>query len=279
MPLRLLSALSGIVLLLAAPILAIAQDATPAPGLVPQVTPAAGQPTPAAARCPAPAGYSATGVGVGLDAAFTPGPVISFGLPLPAGAVRDASALGITVAGQPVSAKVKVLLSDLDAGGTAVGVRAVLVQLPTSVLQNRCGEVDVAWQGGGVTVSGDAVPFADTSAESDEVADTATYTVEKQNGVATLVTKDHQSKTLFTARELAVLATFPPGYLAATGILGHQVDAAAIGSDLAGLKFVSEAITPFGLSATYQEGYPVNASMVIDPTDPNNGYEGWLYDR
>ena len=52
-----------------------------------------------------------------------------------------------------------------------------------------------------------------------------------------------------------------------------------IGPDLAGLRFISDAVTPFGLSAMYQETYPINAAKVIDPTDPEEGYEGWLYDR
>lgn len=55
--------------------------------------------------------------------------------------------------------------------------------------------------------------------------------------------------------------------------------ASAIDADLAGLRFISDAVTPFGLSAMYQESYPIHAAFVVDPSDPEAGYEGWLYDR
>src|SRR5689334_21064261 len=60
--------------------------APPAPPALAAGTPAAGAPaTSAATHCPAPAGSSATGVAVELAATFTPGAVLSFGLPLPRG--------------------------------------------------------------------------------------------------------------------------------------------------------------------------------------------------
>ena len=246
----------------------------------PGVTPALGSPPPhQATRCPVPEGFAETGVTVGLEATFTPSDVVSFGLPLPAGAVRDASALRVSAGGKPVPTTVTVLLDEHDAGGTPVGVRSVLVQVPASVVQGECGQVEVAWRGGGVAVTEDPVPFAEVSAASDEVVDTATYTIEEQNGEAVLVTESRRPRVLFSAREPAVLATFPDGYLAATGILGPLVAASRIGPDLAGLEFISDQVTPFALSAMYQESYPINADMVIDPTDPEEGYEGWLYDR
>ncbi len=57
-----------------------------------------------------------------------------------------------------------------------------------------------------------------------------------------------------------------------------------IGPDLAGLKFMADQVTPFGLSAIYQESYALNPASVIGPNDTDekagiNGYEGWLYDR
>src|SRR5215211_4608851 len=50
---------------------------------VPTALPSAAPP---AAQCPAPAGYSDTGVRIGLARTSGPGPVVSFGLPLPPGA-------------------------------------------------------------------------------------------------------------------------------------------------------------------------------------------------
>lgn len=259
---------------LAVPAEILAQDVTPPSAATP-----ADYELPPATRCPAPTGFAATGVTVGLEAIFTPGEVISFGLPLPAGVVRDASALRVATAGEPVTATVAVLLQEHDATGAPVGVRAVLVQVPASVVEGGCGQVEVTWQGGGVEVTRDPVAFAEVSVASDEVVDVATYTIDAHDGEATLVATSRRPKVLFTAREPAVQPTFPAGYLAATGILGHQVAALEVEADLAGLRFVSDAVTPFGLSAMYQESYPIHADFVIDPNDPEDGYEGWLYDR
>jgi len=247
--------------------------------IVPDAMGASAQTVTPGGMCPAPEGWSGTGVTLGLEASFEPGEVISFGLPLPAGAVVDASTLGVTVAGEPVAATVTVLLDEHDPAGAVTGARAVLVQLPAEALDGDCGTVEVAWRGGGVTVTEEPVAFAGTSAPSDEAVDVAAYTIEEGDQGPELVTTDEHAQVFFTAREPAVLATFPAGYLAATGILGHQAASGAVGADLEGLRFVSEAVTPFGLSAMFQETYPVNAARVIDPTDPEDGYEGWLYDR
>jgi hypothetical protein len=281
MPSRLLTLLLGLAILLSVPSLVATRALPPVSAIASaQETPAGATPGPApATRCPAPEGFSDAGVTVGLEATFPPPDVVSFGLPLPAGVLSDAGTLRVTAGGQPVPATVAVLLDDLDAAGVRVGVRAVLVQFPSSILPEGCGSVELTWQGGGVTVTSEPASFAETSAASDEVVDQATYTIEERNGEAALVTSNRQSRVLFTAREPAVLATFPAGYLAATGIFGHQVAASQIGPDLAGLQFISDAVTPFGLSAMYQESYPINADKVIDPTDPDDGYEGWLYDR
>lgn len=243
----------------------------------PSVLPARAQDL--AVMCPTPADFSGSGVTVGLQATFPHGDVVSFGLPLPVGAVQDAASLAITQDGAPLDATVTVLLDDLDPAGTPVGVRSVLVQLSSSVVEDGCAEVAIAWQGGRVTVTDDPVPYADTSAASDEAADVATYSIEDGAAGPALVTTDRHTEVFYTSREPAVLATFPPGYLAATGILGQQIVAGDLGPELAGLQFISDAVTPFGLSAMYHEPYPLNAAKVIDPTDPEDGYEGWLYDR
>lgn len=193
--------------------------------------------------------------------------------------MSDARTLSVTVGGTPVPTTVTVLLRDYDADGRPVGIRSLLIQLPSSILDGPCRHVEVAWREGRATVTETAPRFTAVSAASNEVVDTADYTIERRNGTASLVTKNRHKKVLFRAREPRVQATFPAGYLAATGLLGPQVAAAQLGSDLAGLKFISDAVTPFGLSAMGQESYPLNAAFVADPTDPQNGYEGWLYDR
>lgn len=239
----------------------------------------AAAPSPPARHCPAPPAFSQTGVTVGLEATFAPGATVAFGLPLPPGAVTDARTMAVRANGQPVAATVTVLLRDYGADARSKGIHAVLVQVPAAVLHDGCGMVEVAWRGGGVTVGAAPPPFTERSAASNEAVETADYTIERRKGAATLVMTNRRAKTLFRAREPRVQATFPAGYLAATGILGPQMAAAELGRDQAGLRFISDAVTPFALSAMGQESYPLNAAFVADPTDPETGYEGWLYDR
>jgi hypothetical protein len=109
--------------------------------------------------------------------------------------------------------------------------------------------------------------------------DTTVRTITSSSGVNTLVEAPHVQKTLFIAREPYVLATFPDGYLAGTGILGQQVTAAeAHQPPFAGLSFLSDAVSAFGLSSMYAEGYALNPDpdSVVDPVA---NFEGWLYDR
>jgi hypothetical protein len=256
------------------------------PGLASSPLPSAAV-TPQVDPCSAALKFSATSVQVGLARTFTPGPAVSFGLPLPSGALTDLSALRVTANGAPVAATTKQLLAGYDPAGAPKGIRSVLVQLPASVLQGDCTAVEVSWQGGtaAAPAGGPGLqPYVAVSVETQELVQTATRTIERRNGVATLVETKREQRSLFTAREPAVLATFPAGYLGTTGILGPQVAASQIGPDLAGLKFITDQITPFGLSGMYQESYALHPDSVIGPNDTDeqkeiNGYEGWLYDR
>src|SRR5215203_3698204 len=130
-PHRLLSRLLGLAVLLAAPSLVVPHGLTLAPTTaIAQGTPANDAPlVPPATRCPAPAGYSVTGITVGLEATFAPAGMVSYGLPVPASTVSDASALKMSARGEPVPATVAVLLDEHDADGAPVGVRSVLVQI------------------------------------------------------------------------------------------------------------------------------------------------------
>lgn len=92
------------------------------------------------------------------------------------------------------------------------------------------------WQGGEVTVSETSTPFAETSAESQETVEQATYGLEEENGQATLTITDQEERVLFTSREPAVMANFPPGYLAATGLFGDLITVDQVGPDYAGLQ-------------------------------------------
>lgn len=257
---------------------------TPRAGVVPTAPPAAAA-TPGGG-CPTPAASSATGVRVGLARTFAVGAVISFGLPLPPGALADPATLRVAIGGTPIPATVRTLLRSYNADGAATGLRAVQVQLPASALRGDCAEAEITWRGSTVAPAGApaAQPYAAVSAPSPKTVTIATRTIRSQNGRATLVETERKERTIYTGREPTTLATFPPGYLAATGILGPQVAAGQIGPDLAGLKFISDQVTPFGLSGMFQEGYALNPDAVVGPEDLDEkaekfGYEGWLYDR
>jgi hypothetical protein len=245
-----------------------------------QTSGAAGTTGAAGTAAAPPATGFATGVRVHLQRTFAAPKVISFGLPVPPGAVKDASTVRFTMGGAPVDANVKPLLAEHDANGAPTGVRAVLVQVPASILAGDAAELDVAWSGAGRATGAAALAFgsADVSSESPEVVATATRTIQASGGTNKVVEGPRVDKTLFTAREPRVLATFPDGYLAATGILGRQVPASAMGpgTDAAGLAFLTEDARKFGASAMYAESYPLNPDGVVDPVA---NFEGWLYDR
>ncbi len=255
------------------------------PRLVPSPRPST---MPPPGQCPPPSGFSATSVRVGLARTAAAGPVVSFGVPLPPGAPADTSALRVVADGAPVAATTRVLLASYGPDGTPKGPRSVLIQLPAAVLQGDCAAVEVSWQGGVPAATPPPgpgpVPYLAVSVESPKTVTTATRSITSQGGQAKLVETKREQRVLFAAREPAVLATFPAGYLAATGLLGPLVDGGQLGPDFAGLQFMVDQATPFGLSASYQERYPLNPAAVIGPNDTNekagiNGYEGWLYDR
>src|SRR5439155_25877840 len=75
------------------------------PGIVPTMLPSA---LPPPVQCPRPVGFSAAGVRIGLARNFPPGPVISFGLPVPPGELADAGTLRVPAGCQPVEATVRV---------------------------------------------------------------------------------------------------------------------------------------------------------------------------
>jgi hypothetical protein len=215
-------------------------------------------------------------VRVPLQRTFAAPKVISFGLPVPPGAVKDPAAVRFTMGGAPVEANVKALLAEHDANGAPTGVRSLLVQVPATVLSGDAADLDVTWSGPGRATGVATMPFAsaDLSAESPEVVATATRTIQASGGTNKLVEGPRVDKTLFTAREPRVLATFPDGYLGATGLLGRQTAASA--SDAGGLAFMTDNARKFGASAMYEDGYPVNPAGVVDPVA---NFEGWLYDR
>lgn len=227
-----------------------------------------------------------TGVTIRLEKLAEPGDVLSFGLPLPPGAVLDARDVRVAVGGEAIAAVVEPTLFEHDADGAPKGVRAIVVQVPADRLTGDELEVEIAWSGEGPEPTTGRTPYEALSFDSPDIAPVAERTIEKVSGKATLIETKTEDRTLFVGREPRVLATYPPGYLASTGILGPQVtEAQAAAPAWAGLAFLSKAARDFSLSAMHAETYRLDAwqspsdayaGAVVDPVE---NYEGWLYDR
>jgi hypothetical protein len=222
------------------------------------------------------------GVTVRLSTVISGAQIISFGVPVPPGALAEASTVRVTAQGVPVAANVRELLAEHGPDGQRTGVRSILVQLPASALSGPTLDLRVHWKNGPGSAPGASFePFssAAVSADSAATATTATRTIQNANGQYSLVEGPPVVMNLFSGKEPRVLAEFPEGYLAMTGLLGQQsTRERASRPDMAGMRFLSDAFEKFALSAMYDETYALNPAedSVVDPV---KNYEGWLYDR
>jgi hypothetical protein len=223
--------------------------------------------------------WAATGVTVHLTRVI-PGPAtVSFGLPVPAGALASASDLKVTAAGAPVATRARSLIQRFDAQARPSGILSVLVQLPESVMRGADeADIVVGWTGGSAT-STDMKAFADetVSGKADEIAKIATRTIRATGSVNQLVETGTEDRIMFSARMPRILATFPAGYLADVGIFGMQTSAAdAAAADTAGLKFFVDSLIHFTAAVAYESPYRANPDSVLDLV---TNFEAWLYDR
>lgn len=251
--------------------------------------------TDGAAACSCGAGYHAagfscvkdasstwsTGVTVHLTRRSAGATTVSFGLPVPDGLLASAADLKVTIAGTPVPVKAGVLLPRYDAQGRATGIFSVLVQLPASAL-GGADEQDllVSWTGGSASGTG-LLPFADpgVTALSDEVIPLATRTIQQSGGVARLVETGTTDRVWFSSRLPRVMATFPAGYLADSGLMGLQTSSTGVtAGGTPALSFFAENLANFARTATFTSPYRLNPDSVADITSAD-GYEAWLYDR
>jgi len=213
-----------------------------------------------------------------------PSPVIAFGLPLPPGRVKDAAALRVSAGGRLLAARTEELLAEHDASGARSGVRAAFIQIKA---EPGLTKIDVAWPpratGAAPAPPPDARrPFDDAtrSWESPEAIKTRSRTlVPHGDAGAALAEGPIQTRTLWVGREPTVEVGYPDGYLARTGLLGHQTSAGeARRGPQKGLAFLSTAAESFAASAMYDLPYPVSSLPEAAP-DPKTSFEAWLYDR
>lgn len=230
-------------------------------------------------------GSFAEGVTLRLTAIATNSKRVSFGLPLPRGAVVDPSSITVSIAGAPIAADITELLPDVDGLGAHLGARAVRIQLDPALLSGTTGgstDVTITWLGGTTPTAPVSTPYTseDVSFDSPSIVTTADRTIQNTGGTYALVETNRADKTAFVGREPRVLATYPDGYLGYTGILGNILPKSAVSAraDLQGLRFLSTAIEDVLRSAMYDEPYALNPDPTSLP-DFDATYEAWLYDR
>lgn len=215
----------------------------------------------------------------------TLGPVISFGVPFAAGAVKDPRKVSlVTSSGTPVqNVRVKTLLCDFDSTGAIQGARSVLIQFPASSVGADVNDFVVKLNqtpAAPQVTTGSSAPYTSVSFDSDAKVNTVDRTIEKVNTTYRLVESGPKTSVLFSGKIPATLAIFPDGYLARTGILGKITPRKELldAKKYQALQFISDYLIPYTKDGMYTGDYAYN------PNDPQikdfaTDYEGWLYDR
>jgi hypothetical protein len=221
------------------------------------------------------------GVELTLERIHPGATTISFGVPIASGELADVSSVRVTAGGQPLVARVSETLPDMNAAGQRLGARALRVQLDAGVMSGDTLTIKVSWGGAPAAPSPATTPYADpgTSTLAAATVTTAARSIQSVGGQFALVETSKTQKTLFTGREPRVIARFPDGYLASTGILGPQLAASGLGAaNLAGTSFLSQQFGAFVESSIYRESYALNPHP-SSVTDELSDYTAWLYDR
>jgi hypothetical protein len=223
-------------------------------------------------------GPPAASVTVHLEKNFPSANVISFGVPVAPGTVTDVARVEVRVAGSTVPARVRELIAHYDAAGNRASTASIGVQLSGAVMTGNSLDVEVIFAGQPLALAGGVVAFADAgvSTSSAATARTTVRTIASVSGSNVLTEAAPVDRTLFVGREPKVMATFPEGYLAATGVLGPQTTAAAVSNS--GMKFLSDAFKDFTLTSMYVAPYAFNPHPE-STVDPIQDFTGWLYDR
>jgi hypothetical protein len=222
-----------------------------------------------------------SGVTVRLERIADGGSIVSFGLPVPDGAVTDAAAVRVQVGGSDQSVaglKVRPILYRYAPDGQRRGIRSLLIQLPASAMTDKSVDLHVRWRGEGPAPAADTRPYAGTAMQSPEIARVVDRRIASEGGQYRLVERNPEDITLYSGLEPRVLASYPAGYLAATGILGEQMtrDQVRAAPELAGLAFFSDNLERYADAAMHVTDYRINRASVPDTSE---AYEAWLYDR
>jgi hypothetical protein len=222
------------------------------------------------------------GVKVHLERLFDGGRVVSFGLPLPRWAHVDPARIRVRVKGAPADLEgihVKPLLYAFEGPKKQGAPRSILIQVPASAMTGKAADLEIGWNGGAGPAPATTVePFSDVRHESPEVVETAERAIEKGSSGFQLVDKNRASKVLHGGWEPNVMATFPEGYVAASGIVGEVMPRGDVleSPRVKGLAYLSDNFGPFVDGAVFHDGYASKPEAVPDPTA---AFEAWLYDR
>lgn len=221
------------------------------------------------------------GVSVVLEPAG-PSELVAFAVPFARGAVRSEGDLALTnEAGAPIAnVRMRPLLFDFAPDGSRRGVRSMWIEVPHASFAQLPARVMLHFAHSGARRPQSAAapprPYAQSAHAVRVTVPTATYGVESRGASSYAAVPRAQTETvLFEGMEPNTIASFPPGYLAQTGIFGDLVPRAVVQtrSDLANIRFLSDAFVQFADGAMGATGYPLAPGALALET------EAWLYDR
>ncbi|MBK7658571.1 MAG: hypothetical protein IPJ28_05210 [Betaproteobacteria bacterium] len=224
-------------------------------------------------------------VRIGLTKTAQDATIVSFGLPLAPGVLTDPARIAVvTYPGNVPIANVKTrtILSHFNAAGTATSIKSLLIQFPISAMPGSGLTVEVVVNTAAAGATAGTQPFTAASFVAPEVIETTARRIVLNGGVYSLSETNVQPLTLFTGTEPKVLATYPDGYLAGTGLFGEFMSRAEMLAKpkLQGMKYLSDNFVSFTSSMMYAD-YRMHPPVAVSPPpiyDQVN-FEGWLYDR
>ncbi|MBK7661803.1 MAG: hypothetical protein IPJ28_23000 [Betaproteobacteria bacterium] len=220
-------------------------------------------------------------VRIGLTKTASDATIVSFGLPLAPGQLTDPAHIAVVThpGNVPIAnVRARTLLSHYSTAGAPTSIKSVLIQFPISAMPGTGMTVEVIVNTVAPGAASGTQPFTAASFVAPESIQTTDRRIVLNGSVYSLTETNIQSRTLFTGTEPKVLATYPDGYLAGTGLFGELMSRAELLAKpkLQGMKYLSDNFALFTSSMMYAD-YRMNSDTAAVYDQAN--FEGWLYDR
>ena len=153
------------------------------------------------------------GVTVGLERIAEGGSIVSFGLPVPDGAVADPATVRVQVGASDDSVaglKVRPILFRYGPDGRRRGIRSLLIQFPAAAMTGKTVNVRVRWRGEGPAPAADTRPYAGAAMPSPEIARVVNRRIASEGGQYRLVERNPADITLYARSSRAWWRTIRP---------------------------------------------------------------------